>query len=176
MKLNLLIYLLLSNHFLESKHFIIFPHKLHDMKTTFVDVEVDVAFLEIGRAGLPNNNFRIHLFYEAPGRIAYAFAVDIGFDKQQFQLATKKSFVNGNDHAADLFPVQKDAISLAVVDGLLDGGAGYDFVVFLEMVVTHPKFLRSAMLECPLVVEDELLLVVRLQWSQGHLWLVAHFK
>ena len=100
--------------------------------------------------------------------------MDVGFHKQQFQFATKKGFIYGNDHAADFFPVQKDTISLAVVDGLLDGVVRDDFAIFLEMLVAHPKLLRGAILECPLVVEYELLLVVRLQGSQGHFWLVAH--
>ena len=61
-----------------------------------------------------------------------------------------------------------------MVDGLLNGVAGDDLAVFLEMVVTHPKFLRSTIFKRPLVVEDELLHVVRLQRSQDHLWFVAH--
>ena len=45
------------------------------------------------------------------------------YPREKFQLATKKGFIYGNDHAADLFPAKKDTIGLAVVDGLLDGVA-----------------------------------------------------
>ena len=111
--------MLFSNHFLEPKHFIVFPHILHDVETAFVDVEVDVALLEIGCAGLPNFHFRMQLLHGAPGGIADAFAVRLGRDKQQLQLAMVA--FDAKHHTADLFPIQKDTIGFAIVDGLLDG-------------------------------------------------------
>ena len=154
----------------------VFREKLHNVEAAFVDIEVDVALLEIGGHRLPDDNLGIHLFDETPGRIAHALAVNIGFYKQKFQLATTEGCVYGDDHATNLFPIQKDAIGLSVVDGLLDGVAGDDLIVFLEVVVTYPKLEGRAILERPLVVEDELILVVRLQRSQGHLWFVAHTR
>ena len=64
------------NDFSEKKHFVFFAPvarfllgysrtmemlvpKLHNLETTTVDVEMNVAFLKIGRDGFPNFGFRI---------------------------------------------------------------------------------------------------------------------
>ena len=59
----------------------------HNVETAAVDIEVDVALLEIGCVGLPDRHFGVLLFDKAPGGITDALAVDFGVDKQQFQLS-----------------------------------------------------------------------------------------
>ena len=55
------------------------------MKSAAVDIEVDVAFLKIWRAGFPCFGFRIQLFNFIPNQQAYPFALCFDFDKEQFQ-------------------------------------------------------------------------------------------
>ena len=59
--------------------------KLDNVETTAVDVEVDVAFLEVGGRRLPHGHLGVQFLDEAPSGIADALAVDFGVDKQQLQ-------------------------------------------------------------------------------------------
>ena len=40
--------------------------KFHNMKTTFIDVKVDIPFLEIRRYGFPNSCIWVLCFYGFP--------------------------------------------------------------------------------------------------------------
>ena len=89
---------LLHFHFLEAEHTVavriaavgivgggvVAVEILHDVETAAVDVEVDVALLEIGGRSLPHRHLGVQLLDEAPGGIANALAVYFGVDKQQF--------------------------------------------------------------------------------------------
>ena len=79
-----------------------------DMEPAFVDIEMDIPGLEAGSTGLPDFCFRIQAFNFLPGRIADAFAVRPGMDKQQFQLIVLGRFVDLQDQTADCFAVFTD--------------------------------------------------------------------
>ena len=56
--------------------------ELNDMKTATVHIEVDVAFLKVGRYGFPYPDFGMHLLYSLPCRKTYASTMDMGRDKE----------------------------------------------------------------------------------------------
>ena len=133
---------ILSHHLPEQKHFIIFmpvPYlffrygwtmkmfvpELHDVEPAAVHIKMDVALLEIRRAGFPNDDFRMQLLDETPGSVTYAFAMDFWVDEEQLQFSTKKSLVDRNNRTADFFSVKEDAVGFGVltVNGLLNRGA-----------------------------------------------------
>ena len=64
--------------------------------------------------------------------------------------------------------VQDDPVGLGrlSVDGMLDRRAGDDFLTFLATVIPHPELLLGAVLERPLVVQDELFPILGLQGNQ----------
>lgn len=80
---------------------------------------MDVPLLKIRRHRLPDLHLRVQLLYRAPRGIAYAFAVSMRGDEEQFELAAIA--VNAYYRAADLLSVLPDPQRLAAVDGLLDG-------------------------------------------------------
>ena len=51
--------------------------KLHNLETTTVDVEMNVAFLKIGCDGFPNTNLRMEFLNGFPCSLSYAVAVGI---------------------------------------------------------------------------------------------------
>ncbi|MCR5548325.1 MAG: hypothetical protein K6F25_06200 [Bacteroidales bacterium] len=78
-------------------------------------------------------------------------------------------FVYAQDNAAHLLPVIYNPVSLGIllVNGILDGLAGDDLFALFATLVPHPKLLLGAILERPLVVLDELLLVIGLQGKEN---------
>ena len=148
-----------------------------DVETAAVDVEVDVALLEVGGRRLPNGHLGVQLLDEAPGGIADALAVDSGVDKQQLQLAAIAIYAE--DRPADYLAVEQYAVGFSIgsVDGSLDGGTRDDFAVLFEMVIAEAEFFSGTITERPLVVEDKLLAVgdrsgancTTIGWLQGGL-------
>ena len=156
---NILV-IVLSHHLPENKHLVIFAPvagfffgnsgtmlvfvpKLHDVEAAAVDVEVDVALLEIRRDGFPSLDFRVHRLNCLPSRLTDAFAVDFWADKQQFQFAFGFLSVDLQHHTADFFSIQKDAICLGnlSVDGVFNSGARDDFFAFFGSGVAQAKLL-----------------------------------
>jgi hypothetical protein len=56
--------------------------KLNDLKSTAVNVEVDVALLKIGSDGLPNPDLRMQGLHYLPRRLPDALAVLLREDKE----------------------------------------------------------------------------------------------
>ena len=81
---------------------------LHDVETASVDIEMDVALLEIGCVGFPNRHFRVQLFDQTPGGIADALAVNLGVDKQQFQFAALAIYTD--DSTSNFLPIEENAV------------------------------------------------------------------
>ena len=80
---------------------------LHDVETAAVDIEVDVALIEIGCVGFPDRHFGVQLFDKAPGGITDALAVNLGVDKQQLQFAAPA--FHADNGTADLLPVEENS-------------------------------------------------------------------
>ena len=70
--------------------------------------------------------------------------------------------VDLQNNASNSSAIQNDAVGLAIgrVDTTLDGFARDDLAVKIHVVVTLAEFLDRAVLECPLIVKNELLAVV----------------
>ena len=136
------LFVILSHHLPKQKHFIVLmpvPYlffrygwtmkmlvpELHDVEPAAVHIKMDVALFEIRSAGFPNDDFRMQLLDEAPGRVTYAFAMDFWVDEEQLQLTAKKSHVDRNNRTADFFSVKEDAVGFGVltVNGSLNRGA-----------------------------------------------------
>ena len=92
----------------------IFTPKLVDLKPALVDVEMDIALLKIGRAGLPNLRFGVQSLDRLPRAIADALGVLLGGNEQDLQLVMVGLLVDLQDHAANLSPIQNDAVGLAI--------------------------------------------------------------
>ena len=72
--------------------------ELYNVKTTPIDVEVDIPFLKVGRDRFPYRHFRVQLFHCAPRGIADAPAVRFGRDKQKVEIAPRTVY-SDNDTA-----------------------------------------------------------------------------
>lgn len=133
--------------------------ELDDVEAATIDIEMNVALLEIGRMGLPNADFRMHPFHLAPSRITDATTVDVGRNEQQLQFAQSLFLVDFQHDSADFLPVTDDAISLGIwlVDGTFNGFTRDDFPIFLEMVVAHSELLGGTVSKSLLIIEDKLL-------------------
>ena len=135
--------------------------ELDDVEAATIDIEMNVALLEIGRMGLPDANFGMHPFHLAPSGKTDATTVDVGRYEQQLQFAQSPFLVDSQHDSADFLPVADDAIGLGIwlVDGSLNGFARDDFPIFLEMVVAHSELLGGTVSKSLLIIEDELLSV-----------------
>ena len=71
-------------------------------------------------------------------------------------------FVDFQNKTSNSSTVNNDSVGLAIgrVDTTLDGFARDDLAVKIHVVVTLAEFLDRAVLECPLIVKNELLAVV----------------
>ena len=72
-----------------------------------------------------------------PRTVADAAAVRLGQHKENIQVVVMRFLVDGEDHAAHLLAVQHDAVSFTfgIVDRSLNGRAGDDLAVLVNMVV-----------------------------------------
>ena len=114
----------------------IFAPKLIDLKAALVHVEMDVALLKIRRAGLPNLGFGMQSLHRLPSAVADAFCVFLGRNEQDLQLVVMGFSVDLQNHAANSFSVDNDAVGLAVgrIDTMLDRFARDDLPVKIKMV------------------------------------------
>ena len=88
--------------------------ELDDVESEPIHVEVDVARLEIGRAGLPDANLGVEPFDGAPGGLSNSHAVAFGPDEEKLEFAAVA--VRPYHKAAHLPSAPYDAIGLAAVD------------------------------------------------------------
>ena len=139
----------------------IFTPKLINLKTAFVHIKVYVSFFKIRRASLPNHRFRMECLHRQPCSVADAFAVRFWGDKQEIEIASLALYLDYD--TADRLPVLHDPIGLATINGLFNGLSGDDFALFLEVVVAATEFLQCAVIERLLIIQNELVSVVRSQ-------------
>ena len=59
--------------------------ELHNLETTFVDIEMNISFLEIGRDGFPYFYFRVYCFNGKPCGLTNSLAVCFGGNEKQLQ-------------------------------------------------------------------------------------------
>lgn len=169
----------MSHHLLKTEHaigIVIFGwlvvvigmmtvEEFDDVETATIDIEMNVALLEIGGNCFPNPDFGVHLLDGLPRCETYTSAVDMGRDEKQFEVARMGVGVQVYHYASHLLAVAYDSVSLGTrgVDSVADGLLGNDLTILLEVIITHSKLLRSSIKEGFLVVGDELLAVIFLQ-------------
>ena len=88
--------------------------KLVDLKAALVDVEMDIALLKIGCAGLPNLRFRVQSLNRLPRAITDALCVLLGGNEQNLQLVVMCFLVDPQDYTANTLAVDNDAVGLAI--------------------------------------------------------------
>ena len=120
--------------------------ELDDMEAATVHVKVDVSLFEIGRDRLTKANFRMKLFDLTPCGIANAFAVNMGRNKQKFQVS---SFAIYLDHGtADRLSVTEDPVGFIYIDRPFDRLARDDLIVFFKMIVSSSELFQCAVVKC----------------------------
>lgn len=140
--------------------------ELHNMKTAFIYIEVDVPCLKIGRHGFPYPNLRVKPLDLPPRTIPNPFAMDMGRNKQQLKIAPVA--IGLDDNAADLAAPEQDAVCLTAVYGLFYSFTGDDLPIFLKMFISPPELLQSAKIKSLLIIKDKLLSVLWLKWYEFH--------
>ena len=93
---------------------VVVVEELDDVESEPVHIEVDVARLEIGRAGLSDADFGVEPFDGAPRGLSDSHAVVFGTNEEEFKFAAVAA--RPYHKAADLPSVLDDAIGLATVD------------------------------------------------------------
>ena len=79
------------------------------MEAAAVDIEVDVAAVKIGGAGLPHHNLRVHRLDSIPNGLADALALDTDFHIEEGQLAMMFGAVNGDNGTSHALAVDIDS-------------------------------------------------------------------
>lgn len=72
----------------------IFTPKLINLKTAFIDVKMNIPFIKIGRASLPNHCFGMERLDRQPRTVADTFAVFVGQGEKNFQFVAVGFLVN----------------------------------------------------------------------------------
>ena len=103
-----------------------FVEELDDVEAALVDVEVDVAHLEIGRHQGPFPHLRVGGLDGEPGARPHSPGMNRGLHREKENLASMTG--NGEDDVAHDFAVLKDAIGERSrrIQGLLDVGQWED--------------------------------------------------
>lgn len=122
---------------------IVFAPKLINLKTALINIKMNIPLFKIGRAGLPNCGFGVQGLNRLPCAVADTFAMLIGQGKKNFQMVAVGFLINFKYHAADLFAARNDAVGFAlrVINRALNGFAGNNFTVSVNMVVSLAKLL-----------------------------------
>ena len=139
--------------------------ELHDMESAAVDIEMDVALLEVGSDGFPDADLGMQCLDGTPRCLSDATAMDFGRNEEQLELSLRFVLVDAQYHAAHEPAIENDAVGFGTfaIDAPLDGGARNDFRTFFGTVIAHSKLNLGPISECPLKVEDELLAVILVQ-------------
>ena len=139
--------------FVKALHIIfglkVFAPKLVNLKTAFVDIEMDIALFKIGRTSFPNRSFRMQSFYRQPCAVADTFSMLFGRNEKNLKFIVMRFFVNLQNYAADYSAVKQYAICFAVwiVDTVFNRLAGDNFAVIIYMVITHTEFFNGTVFE-----------------------------
>lgn len=141
---------------------VVLVEELDDVEAAAVDVEVDVALLEVGGQRLPHLYLGVQALHLAPGGIAGAAAVGVGVGEEQRELALAPLGVEGDDHSAHAALVGDDEVGLGTlgVEHLDDGAAGHHLAVLVEVRVALSELFERAVAERLLAVEDKPLAVL----------------
>ncbi len=134
--------------------------ELNDMKSAAIDIEMDIALFEIRRDRFPDLYFGVQLLYRAPCGVSNAFAVYFRRDIQYFKITVFA--VCRYYNSSDFFAFKDYPIRFAAVYLVLYRFAGNDLIIFFIMVIAQSEFLKRAVIESLLIVEYELLAVIRL--------------
>ena len=126
---------------------------------------MNIALIKIRCAGFPNLRFGMQSLNRLPRAVADALGVLLGGNEQDLQLVVMRFFVDLQNNASNSSSIQNDAVGLAIgrVDTTLDGFARDDLSVKIHVIVTLTEFVKSTVLECPLIVKNKLFAVVRAQ-------------
>ena len=135
--------------------------KFHDVESTTIHIKVNVSFLKIWSDSFPYLDLGIHLLNFAPCGVAYAFAMCIWQNEQNFKFSTFA--VYAHNQSANSTAVLHNSICLAVCQGFFYRFTGYNLPIFLKMVISESKFLQGTIVESRLIIENELLFIFRLK-------------
>jgi hypothetical protein len=111
-------------------------------------------------------------FYLTPGNITYSLAVCLRQSEKKIQFAPRA--ISVYDCAANRFAIVYDPVCLTLIYAALYSSAGNDLAFLFKLIIAHAEFLYGSIFECPLIVFDELLSVVFLQWDQFHLCIIHY--
>ena len=84
--------------------------KLDGMKTTAIDIEMDVAKVEVRCACLPDFSLRVQCFDGFPDGLTNTFALYAHLHIEKCQLASMLFLVNGNDGTTHALAVSIDCL------------------------------------------------------------------
>ena len=107
--------------------------KLIYLEAALVHVEMDVALLKIGGAGLPYLRLGMKRLHRLPRTVTDSFAVFLGHGKQDFQVIVICLAVDLQNHPAYLPAVCDNAIGfvLRIIEAALDGGGRDNITVIV---------------------------------------------
>ena len=114
------------------------------------------------KQGLPNLGFGVERFNRLPRTVANAFAMLLGGNKKNLQLAMMRFRVNFQNHTANTLVIYNNSVGFAVwgVDTMLNCLARDDFAITVNMVVTLAKLHHRSILKRPLIIQNKLLAVI----------------
>ena len=132
---------------------------LHNPEAAAVYIEVYVPRLKIGRKGFPHLDFGVQPLHRAPRCLPDSFVVVTGQYEEQPQLALFSAPADFQDDTADYLPVEENAVRLpfGLLNFTIDGAAGDDLAILLELCVAYAELLKHPVAERLLIVENELL-------------------
>ena len=89
----------------------------------------------------------------------------------KYGVQVSHTFVSGwSASTACLFAIHDNAVGFVVrsVNASFDGRTGNDFAIAVDVIVPLAEFLQRAVLEGPLIIENELLAVIRSDGNKGN--------
>ena len=98
--------------------------EFYSMESAFIDVEMDVPLFEVGRAGLPDNRFRVQAFHFLPGCKSDAFAVRFRNDEQKIEMVVLRFLIDLEHDTSDNPAIFPDAVGNAIINTAFYGCAG----------------------------------------------------
>ena len=150
---------------------IILAKELNDGKTALIHVEVNVPFLKIRRAGLPDLRLGMQSLDLQPGAVADALTMLLRRNEKQLQMIVMPHGVDLQNQSSNVPAIINYPISLTVrgVNAPLDGFPGNDLSFIVNVIVPLPKLHHSTVLESPLIVKNKLLPILTGQGRKSNL-------
>ena len=114
-KVKHLVRSLISTVFFVIGHFVIsfkvFTPKLIYLKAALINVKMNVTFLKIGGAGLPNYSFGVKSLHCLPSAVSDPLTMRFGGYEQNFKLVVMRFLINFQYNTADTFAVNDNTIA-----------------------------------------------------------------